>query len=76
VCRKISTDMHARQRVAYKIINKNKKMKTIINLNTFIQWPPSNIIVMKINLVKLCLTSKKRNKKLKYAYHHNTRKYR
>ncbi len=68
--------MHVRQSVAYKRINKDKKMKTIINLNTFIQWPPSNIIYMKINLVKLQLISKKRNKKMKYAFHHNKRKYR
>jgi len=59
-----------------KKINKNMKMKTIINLNTFIQWPPSNIICMKNNLIRLRLTSNKRNKKLKYAFHHNKRKYR
>ncbi len=69
--------MHVRQRVAYKTINKNKKMKTIINSNTFLSWPPSKIIIiLKVNLIKLRLTSNKRNKKLKYAYHHNTRKYR
>jgi hypothetical protein len=59
-----------------KLIAKNKKMKTIINLNTFIQWPPLTIIFMKVNLIKLRLTSNKRSKKLKYAFHHNTRKYR
>ncbi len=68
--------MHAVQSVAYKIINKNKKMKTIYYLNTFIQWPSTKIIFMKTKLVKLRLISNKRNKKLKYAFHHNTRKYR
>jgi len=77
VCRKRSNDMHARQSVAYQILNKNKKMKTNYNnLNTFRLWPPSRIIFMKIKLVKRRLISKKRNKKLKYAVHHNTRKYR
>jgi len=76
VCRKISDDMHAVQRVAYKLINKNKKMKTIFKLNTFILWPLSINISMKIKLIKSHLTSKKRNKKLKYAFHHNKRKYR
>ncbi|CAF3649477.1 unnamed protein product [Rotaria sp. Silwood1] len=49
------------------------KMKTNYNFNTFIQWPSLFIINMKINLIKLHLISKKRNKKLKYAFHHNKR---
>jgi hypothetical protein len=64
--------MHVRQSVAYKQFNKERIMKQI-NL----QWPLLLIqISPKINLVRLRLISKKQMKKLKYAFHHNIRKFR
>jgi hypothetical protein len=71
VCQKRSNDMHARQSVAYKQINKKRIMKRIYS-NTYIQWSLFIPIFLKINLVRLRISLKI----FKYSYYHNVRKYR